>query len=145
MTYDQRRRRQEAYVAALRQRHPTHDDALYGLQPDAQFSVLDCRLLALLATKHARDRGPDIQQGFYDATGVMVDVGVLRQISESKSRTGVAGGFSERDYHTLLFVQQKCLDEKLRAMQGDFFDGVSGMVSIDFLKQKLGWSLTRQN
>ena len=49
-----------------------------ALVPDAQWSRADCEVLAALDAKHCADRWLELQAGFYNATGRMVPLEVLR-------------------------------------------------------------------
>lgn len=126
-------------MAALRQTYPIGDDKYYRIQPDQHFAVLDCGLLALLEKKHEGDKWVDIQIAFYTATGCMVAVKALQDLSSSTSQSRNVN-FFQRDYVTLQYVTRKCRDEKLQGVQRDFFQGTQRMIGLDVLREKLKWA-----
>lgn len=55
------------------------------IKPDDNFSLLDCRVLGLLSAKRKADRWLELQSSFYNATGRMVPLELLRyKIEEAK-------------------------------------------------------------
>jgi hypothetical protein len=63
------------------------------LRPDAAFSELDCRVLSLLDAKSRAEKWMGLQAAFYNVTGRMVPVALLRE----KMGGGGGGGEEEQD------------------------------------------------
>jgi len=88
------RRNEELVVATLSSELPTvaNSDALFKFTPDRNFSVLDCKLLALLKAKHASpaDKWVELQSQFLEATG---------QFGDIRPAEGRAGGRSRQVRH----------------------------------------------
>lgn len=70
-----------------------YDDAFAKkIKPDDNFSPLDCRVLGLLSSKRKADRWLELQASFFNATGRMVPVELLRhKVEEAKGGRGNKG------------------------------------------------------
>ncbi|OIW29814.1 hypothetical protein CONLIGDRAFT_346502 [Coniochaeta ligniaria NRRL 30616] len=128
----------EYMVAMLPRNYILDYDALYKVEPDQHFSLLDCKLLALLEVKHARAiRWEDLQTDFLRATGRFLAVQLLREMLENPA-TRHDGYFTAQDYRTLLFLFAKQQDEKWLAIQTDFRTAAGRLIEVEVLKRKLG-------
>ena len=56
------------------------------IEPAVGFSPMDCKILGLVDSKHKVDRWLELQSGFFNATGRMVSLDVL------KYKMGKCGG-----------------------------------------------------
>jgi hypothetical protein len=127
------KRREEAALAMMSRAYdqPGESDA-----EDESFSTLDARVLAMLRLKRKDEKWLEIQAGFFNATGRMVDVELLKQKMDTLAEPDVEpeDGFSALDSEVLSMLWRKQKAEKWLAIQADFFNATGRMVDVELLR-----------
>jgi hypothetical protein len=119
--YNEQRLHEESVVASLSRQYTINQDAIFELKPDQQFSVLDCKLLALLGVKHGKDnKWSVLQDDFFSTTGRFLDDECLKNAAEDLDSGARCDQLSLRDQRSLLFLRRKQETDMWLAIMAEF-------------------------